>query len=101
MTPKVLIIAGDASEDLEVFYPLQRLQEEGYETAIASPTVKKIQLVIHDFVDNFDTYTEKLGHTIKSDMYVATILSSPTPTPPPLAHPMVSLPIAQQVQLTD
>lgn len=86
MAPKVLIIAGDASEDLEVFYPLQRLQEEGYETVIASPSVKKLQLVIHDFIDNFDTYTEKLGHIIKSDMYVVF----------PLFHPVLSLPAVEE-----
>lgn len=68
MAPKVLIIAGDASEDMEVYYPLQRLQEEGYEIDIAAPSVKKLQLVIHDFVDDFDTFTEKLGHTIQSTM---------------------------------
>ena len=30
---------------------------------IAAPSVKKLQFVVHDFVDGFDTYTEKLGYT--------------------------------------
>lgn len=72
MAPKVLLIAGDASEDLEVYYPYQRMLEEGYEVDIAAPSVKTLQLVIHDFVPTFDTFTEKPGHTIKSSMYVTT-----------------------------
>ena len=54
---KVLILTGDAAEDLEVFYPYQRLLEEGYDVDIAAPAVKKLQFVVHDFVDGFDTST--------------------------------------------
>ena len=36
--PKVLLLTGDAAEDLEVMYPYQRLLEEGYEVDIAAPT---------------------------------------------------------------
>src|SRR5204862_7554127 len=44
-------------------YPYQRLLEEGYEVDIAAPTKKKLQFVVHDFVEGFDTYTEKPGYT--------------------------------------
>src|ERR1700740_948462 len=71
--PKILIITGDAAEDLEVMYPYQRLLEEGYEVDIAAPTVKKLQFVVHDFVDGFDTYTEKLGHTWPPDVAFADV----------------------------
>src|SRR6202142_2669971 len=60
--PKVLIATRDAAEPLEVMYPYQRLLEEGYQVDIAAPTVKKLQFVVHDFVDGFGTYTEKLGY---------------------------------------
>lgn len=60
---KVLIITGDAAETLEVFYPYHRMQEAGYDVQIAAPAKKKLQFVVHDFVEGFDTYTEKLGHT--------------------------------------
>ena len=73
MAPKILILTGDAAETLEVFYPYQRLREEGYEVQIASPTKKKLQFVVHDFVDGFDTYTEKLGHTWESDLAFADV----------------------------
>lgn len=71
--PKVLILTGDAAESLEVMYPYQRLLEEGYEVDIAAPTQKKLQFVVHDFVDGFDTYTEKLGYTWPADLAFADV----------------------------
>jgi protease I len=71
--PKILIITGDAAEDLEVMYPYQRLLEEGYEVDIAAPTAKKLQFVVHDFVEGFDTYTEKAGHTWPADVAFADV----------------------------
>ena len=73
MAPKVLILTGDAAETLEVFYPYQRLREEGYEVDIAAPSRKKLQFVVHDFVDGFDTYTEKPGHTWEADLAFADV----------------------------
>jgi protease I len=66
--PKVLILAGDAAESLEVMYPYQRLREEGYEVHIAAPSKKKLQFVVHDFVEGYDTYTEKPGYTWEADL---------------------------------
>ena len=68
LTDKILILTGDAAETLEVFYPYQRLLEAGYEVHIAAPNKKRLQFVVHDFVDGFDTYTEKLGHTLDADL---------------------------------
>ena len=66
--PKVLILTGDAAESLEVMYPYQRLLEEGYDVEIAAPSKKKLQFVVHDFVDGYDTYTEKPGYTWDADL---------------------------------
>src|SRR5687767_15475617 len=66
--PKVLILTGDAAESLEVMYPYQRLLEEGYEVEIAAPSKKKLQFVVHDFVEGYDTYTEKPGYTWDADL---------------------------------
>jgi protease I len=66
--PKVLMLTGDAAESLEVLYPYQRLLEEGYEVDIAAPSKKKLQFVVHDFVEGFDTYTEKPGYTWDADL---------------------------------
>jgi protease I len=71
--PKVLIITGDAAESLEVMYPYQRLLEEGYQVDIAAPSVKKLQFVVHDFVDGYDTYTEKPGYTWPADVAFADV----------------------------
>lgn len=65
---KIIILTGDAAETLEVFYPYQRLREAGYEVHIAAPEKKKLQFVVHDFVEGFDTYTEKPGHTWDADI---------------------------------
>ncbi|MCH6268838.1 peptidase, partial [Bacillus sp. FJAT-50051] len=49
MSKKVLILAGDAVEALEVYYPYFRCLEEGFEVQIAAPSKKKLQTVVHDF----------------------------------------------------
>jgi protease I len=71
--PKILMLAGDAAESLEVMYPYQRLQEAGYEVEIAAPSKKKLQFVVHDFVDGYDTYTEKPGYTWDADLAFADV----------------------------
>src|SRR5512132_2367983 len=71
--PKVLILTGDAAESLEVMYPYQRLQEEGYDVDIAAPSKKKLQFVVHDFVEGYDTYTEKPGYTWDADIAFADV----------------------------
>jgi protease I len=70
---KVLMLAGDAAESLEVMYPYQRLLEEGYEVAIAAPSKKKLQFVVHDFEEGFDTYTEKPGYSWDADLAFADV----------------------------
>lgn len=67
MAKKILILAGDAVEALEIYYPYYRCLEEGLHVTIAAPSVKKIQTVIHDFVDGIDTYTEKSGYGLQVD----------------------------------
>ncbi|MFF0413880.1 DJ-1/PfpI family protein [Kitasatospora sp. NPDC004745] len=73
MTSKILLVTGDAAESLEVFYPYQRLREEGYQVDIAAPTKKRLQFVVHDFVEGYDTYTEKPGYTWPADLALADV----------------------------
>lgn len=70
---RILILTGDAAESLEVLYPYQRLMEEGYQVDIAAPSKKKLQFVVHDFVEGYDTYTEKPGYTWPADMAFADV----------------------------
>lgn len=71
--PKILILTGDAAESLEVMYPYQRLQEEGYEVHIAAPHKKKLHFVVHDFEPGYDTYTEKPGYSWDADVAFADV----------------------------
>jgi protease I len=71
--PKILIIAGDATEDLEFFYPYQRLLEEGYEVRVAAPSRKKLRFVVHDFVAGYDTFVEREGHSWPSDLALSEV----------------------------
>ncbi|MDF2719710.1 MAG: putative intracellular protease/amidase [Paenibacillus sp.] len=72
MSKKILIITGDAAESLEVYYPLYRVLEEGYEAVVASPTKKVLRTVVHDF-EGWDTYTEKPGYQLESHVSFADV----------------------------
>ena len=61
---KVLILAGDAAEDLETMFVKYRLAEAGHEPYVAAPTTRPIKLVVHDFEPDFDTYVEKPGRDV-------------------------------------
>lgn len=65
---KILIITGDAGESFEILYASHRLREEGYIPVIAAPSVKKMHLVMHDFEPGWDTYIERMGYIIQSDI---------------------------------
>jgi protease I len=65
---KILIITGDAGESFEILYASHRLREEGYIPIIAAPSVKRMNLVMHDFEPGWDTYIERMGYVIQSDI---------------------------------
>ncbi len=65
---KILIITGDAGESFEVLYACHRLREAGYVPVISAPTVKRMNLVMHDFEPGWDTYVERKGYLVESDI---------------------------------
>ncbi len=65
---KILIITGDAGESFEVLFASHRLQEAGYIPVIAAPAVKKLNLVMHDFEPGWDTYVERKGYLVESEI---------------------------------
>ena len=69
----VLILAGDAAEDLETMYIKYRLIEAGYEAHVAAPTMRPIKLVVHDFEPEWDTYVERQGRTCPVDVAFAAV----------------------------
>lgn len=67
MSKKVLILAGDAVEALEIYYPYYRCLEAGYDVTIAAPSAKKLQTVVHDFVEGMDTYIERPAYGLEAN----------------------------------
>lgn len=65
---KILIVTGDAGESFETLYACHRLREAGYQPVIAAPSVKRLNLVIHDFEPGWDTYVERPGYILESDI---------------------------------
>ncbi|HEX6355349.1 DJ-1/PfpI family protein [Actinophytocola sp.] len=65
---QVLILTGDAAEELDSMYPVFRLREAGHEAVVAAPTTRPVKLVVHDFEPDCDAYTEKPGHLLPVDV---------------------------------
>ena len=65
---KILIITGDAGESFEILYACHRLREAGYEPVLAAPSVRRLNLVIHDFEPGWDTYVERMGYILESEI---------------------------------
>ncbi|HXJ93675.1 MAG TPA: hypothetical protein VMT20_12555 [Terriglobia bacterium] len=47
--PCVLLVAGDATESLDTWYPYHRLREEGIDVHIGAPNKRVLNSVIYDF----------------------------------------------------
>jgi protease I len=65
---KILIVTGDAGESFEILYASHRLLEAGYKPVIAAPAVRRLNLVMHDFEPGWDTYIERQGYLIESEI---------------------------------
>ena len=65
---RVLILAGDAVEDLEIYYILYRLREAGYAVDVAAPSRRTMRTVVHDFEPDSDAYVEKPGRRLEPDL---------------------------------
>ena len=65
---RILIVTGDAGESFEILYAAHRFREAGFEPVIAAPTVKTMNLVIHDFEPRWDTYVERKGYLVDAQI---------------------------------
>ena len=70
---KILIITGDAGESFEILFAMHRLREAGYIPVIAAPSVRRLNLVMHDFEPGWDTYIERKGYLIESEISFADV----------------------------
>src|SRR3954451_18805373 len=66
--PEVLIITGVGGESYEALYAVHRFQEEGWKTAIAAPSRRRLNLVMHDFKPGGDTYIERRGYGLEAQL---------------------------------
>ena len=65
---KILLIIGDAAEVLDTFYPLHRLQEEGYTVHVAGPEKRAYHLVLHERPPGWDITEERPGYHLAADV---------------------------------
>ncbi len=65
---KVLLVTGDAGESYETLYAKHRLMEANYEAVIAAPSKRRLNLVMHDFEEGWDTYIERQGYGADADI---------------------------------
>jgi protease I len=66
--PQILIITGDAGESYEALYAVHRFREEGWTPIVAAPSRRRLHLVMHDFEPGWDTYIERPGYGLDSDL---------------------------------
>jgi len=65
---RILVITGDGGESYETLYAKHRLEEAGLEAIVASPSKKLLNMVMHDFEPGWDTYVERQGYFVTSDI---------------------------------
>lgn len=70
---KLLIITGDGGESYETLYAKHRFEEAGWKPLVAAPTKKLLNLVIHDFEPGWDTYVERKGYYVESDLAISDV----------------------------
>jgi deglycase len=68
VSQQILVIVGDGGESYETWFAKHRFEEAGYVPRIAAPSKKRLNLVIHDFEPGWDTYMERPGYIMESDI---------------------------------
>jgi len=65
---KILIVTGDGGESYEALYAVHRFQEEGWVPVVAAPSLRRLHMVMHDFQPGWDTYIERKGYGLESNI---------------------------------
>jgi protease I len=68
VSQQILVIVGDGGESYETWFARHRFEEAGYVPRIAAPSKKRLNLVIHDFEPGWDTYMERPGYIMESQL---------------------------------
>ena len=74
MNRKILIVTGDGGESYETLYAVHRFREEGDIAVIAAPSKRRLNLVMHDFEPGWDTYIERPGYCLASDLTIEEVV---------------------------
>lgn len=74
MNRNILIVTGDGGESYETLYAVHRFQEAGDSTRIAAPSKRRLNLVMHDFELGWDTYIERPGYCLASDLTIQEVV---------------------------
>lgn len=67
---KVLIIVGDATENVDTLYPYYRLQEAGMTPVVAGPEKRTFQMVLHEIRPGWTITREWEGYQITATISV-------------------------------
>jgi protease I len=68
LNKKVLIVIGDAAEALDTFYPMWRVQEDGYDAVVAGPEKRVYHLVMHEIPPGWDVTKESPSYHLASNI---------------------------------
>ena len=68
---QILIVTDDAGESFEILYAQHRFAEAGFAPVVAATERKALHGVIHDFDPDWNTYVERPGYRIESDITIA------------------------------
>lgn len=70
---KILVVTGDGGESYETLYAVHRFREAGWQPVVAAPSRRRLHLVMHDFEEGWDTYIERQGYGVESDITFAEV----------------------------
>jgi len=73
MSRKILILTGDGGDSYEALYAYHRFLEAGWKPVVAAPARRLLHMLIQDFEPGWDTYVERAGHSIESDVAVSAV----------------------------
>jgi protease I len=73
MSGKVLIVTGDGGDSYEALYACQRFVEARWEPVLAAPARRRLHMVFHDSEPGWDTYIERLGHSVEADVAITAV----------------------------
>jgi protease I len=73
MSRKVLIVTGDGGDSYEALYAYHRFLEARWEPIVAAPARRRLHMVLHDSEPGWETYVERQGYSIDSDVAITAV----------------------------